>query len=157
MIRDGFPVKRIDIDEEPDLRAAIAIEGVPAFVVVDRDGRELGRISGPRSASDLARFYKTAAAKARPPDQAERHVGCEAATAARVIDDDRRRPAASGDHKTPTAQDRRSRADDEPERPAPAFANPKPWETVVRIRVIGNRSTGFGSGTVDPQHANRSR
>ena len=30
----------------------------------------------------------------------------------------------------------------------PAFTNPKPWETVVRIRVLSNRSTGFGSGTI---------
>ena len=43
--------------------------------------------------------------------------------------------------------DRRS-TEDEAERPAPAFANPKPWETVVRIRVLGTRSTGFGSGTI---------
>jgi hypothetical protein len=26
--------------------------------------------------------------------------------------------------------------------------NPKPWETVVRIRVLGKNSVGFGSGTV---------
>ena len=30
----------------------------------------------------------------------------------------------------------------------PVFTNPKPWETVVRIRVISPRSTGFGSGTI---------
>ena len=75
MIRDGIPVKRIDIDEEPDLPRRYKIEGVPAFVVVDRDGRELGRTSGARSASDLARFFKTAAAKARPVEEdAGRHT-----------------------------------------------------------------------------------
>ena len=35
-----------------------------------------------------------------------------------------------------------------PRGPPQASANPKPWETVVRIRVIGSRSTGFGSGTI---------
>ncbi len=33
-------------------------------------------------------------------------------------------------------------------KPSPPSTNPKPWETVVRIRVQSNRSTGFGSGTV---------
>ena len=51
---------------------------------------------------------------------------------------------------TRTADTRRvaARGEDEADRPEPAFTNPKPWETVVRIRVIGDRSTGFGSGTV---------
>ncbi len=29
-----------------------------------------------------------------------------------------------------------------------AKANPKPWETVVRVKVQGEGSIGFGSGTV---------
>ena len=45
-----------------------------------------------------------------------------------------------------------SRPASSPESPRPppesSGENPKPWETVVRIRVIGNRTTGFGSGTV---------
>ena len=35
----------------------------------------------------------------------------------------------------------------------PAFTNPKPWETVVRIRVLSNRSTGLRLGHDHPQHA----
>lgn len=45
-----------------------------------------------------------------------------------------------------------------PEAPRPppeaSGVNPKPWETVVRIRVIAARSTGFGSGTVIASTAN---
>ena len=37
---------------------------------------------------------------------------------------------------------------EQPRGPPASSANPKPWETVVRIRVIGSRSTGFGSGTI---------
>jgi len=147
LIRDGFPVKRIDIDEEPDLQRRYRVEGVPAFIVVDRAGNELGRISGPRSANDLARFYKTAAAKAAPSEQAGSHVGGSGDR--RSGDDDLDDEAESSNQK------RRGRKaaprdddDEELDRPAPSFVNPKPWETVVRIRVIGNRSTGFGSGTV---------
>ena len=47
----------------------------PTFIVVDRAGRELDRTSGLESAAELARFYKTAAAKARPPADSNAHVG----------------------------------------------------------------------------------
>ena len=145
LIRDGYPIKRIDIDEEPDLQRRYRVEAVPTFIVVDRDGRELDRLSGPRSASDLARFYKTAAAKARSvadsgsrvASRGDRSSGDEEQSDDRDDDDDssgKRRVAA--------------RANDGAEGSAAAFSNPKPWETVVRIRVIGDRSTGFGSGTV---------
>ena len=145
LIRDGYPIKRIDIDEEPDLKRRYGVDAVPTFVVVDRDGRELGRLSGPRSAGDLARFYKTCAAKARPPADAsqppasrgDRRSGDEEGDEDRDVDADRtprRRVAARGV--------------EDVERSEPAFSNPKPWETVVRIQVIGERTKGFGSGTV---------
>src|SRR5262249_47345568 len=40
------------------------------------------------------------------------------------------------------------RSDDDDPAAAPGFTNPKPWATVVRIRVLGAHSTGFGSGTI---------
>jgi thiol-disulfide isomerase/thioredoxin len=145
LIRDGIPVKRIDIDEEPDLPRRYKIEGVPAFVVVDRDGRELGRISGARSASDLARFFKTAAAKARPVEEdAGRHAS-KSGDRRSGDDDPDDDPVEDAPKRRPKKVALRSDPDEGSE---PAFANPRPWETVVRIRVIGARSTGFGSGTV---------
>jgi thiol-disulfide isomerase/thioredoxin len=146
LIRDGYPVKRIDIDEEPDLQRRYRVEGVPAFIVVDRAGHELGRISGPRSASELARFYKTSAAKARPPEDTGSHVGSHGDR--RSGDDEGDDDEHDPDNRNGRQRRVTSRREDEAERPEPAFSNPKPWETVVRIRVIGNRSTGFGSGTV---------
>ena len=118
---------------------------MPAFIVVDRQGRELDRISGPRSASELARFYKTAAAKARPPDNSRAHVGSRSDRRAsdQDEDDESDRDDRKAARSAPTAREQ-----DEPERSGRAFSNPKPWETVVRIKVIGSRSTGFGSGTV---------
>ncbi len=147
LIRDGLPVKRIDIDEEPDLQRRYRVEAVPAFIVVDRAGNELGRISGPRSASDLARFYKTAAAKIGRAEQAGSHVG---GSGDRRSGDDEEddEPEPSDQRGRPRKAAPREEDDDDSQRQAPGFVNPKPWETVVRIRVIGNRSTGFGSGTV---------
>jgi thiol-disulfide isomerase/thioredoxin len=145
LIRDGYPIKRIDIDEEPDLQRRYRVEGVPAFIVVDREGRELGRISGPRSASELARFYKTSAAKARPAADSSPYV---ASRSDRSSPDQDQSDEKDVDDETSGRRRVSTRAKDEAERSEPAFTNPKPWETVVRIRVIGDRSTGFGSGTV---------
>jgi hypothetical protein len=149
LIRDGYPVKRIDIDEEPDLARRYRVKGVPAFIVVDRAGQELGRISGARSANELARFYKTSAAKAQPSDDAGSHVGSHGDRRS-GDDEDADRDDEARDLEKPTPRPRKVsiRRDDEADRAAPAFSNPKPWETVVRIRIIGSRSTGFGSGTV---------
>ena len=83
LIREGYPVKRIDIDEEPDLPSErYRVEGVPAFIVVDRDGRELGRLSGPRSAGDLAHFYKTSGRQGTAPGEC---VGRTATAAPRTM------------------------------------------------------------------------
>ena len=48
-----------------------------------------------------------------------------------------------------TAAESQPRRDDEEEQTdEPAFKNPKPWETVVRIRVLSQGAVGFGSGTI---------
>ena len=145
LIRDGYPIKRIDIDEEPDLQRKYRVEGVPCFVVVDRAGHELGRISGRRSPRDLARFYETHAAQARPPKDTGSHVGSHGDRGSGEDDEsDERQPDDQNSNKRKVS----ARRDVEADQTAPAFANPRPWETVVRIRVIGSRSTGFGSGTI---------
>ena len=145
LIRKGYPIKSIDIDQEPELGERYHVESVPTFIVVDGSGRELDRTLGPQPAAELARFYMAAAAKAQPPANSNAHVGSreDAATGAGR----RRRPSRSASRKpagattTIAPKTRRERAE-------PAFTNPKPWETVVRIRVLSNRSTGFGSGTI---------
>jgi thiol-disulfide isomerase/thioredoxin len=145
LIREGYPIKRIDIDEEPDLPRRYHVEAVPTFIVVDRDGRELGRLSGPRSASDLARFYKTSAAKARPAADSSSPVASRGDRGSGDDDPDEDRDADNDRIKRRRVA---ARGIDEEERTEPAFSNPKPWETVVRIQVIGERTRGFGSGTV---------
>ena len=68
LIRQGYPIKTIDIDQEPKLRARYHVEQVPTFIVVDGAGRELDRTTGPQPAADLAKFYKAAIAKVQPPE-----------------------------------------------------------------------------------------
>jgi len=144
LIRQGYPIKRIDIDRDPKLASHYHVQGVPTFIVVDASGRELDRTSGVQPAADLARFYNTAATKARLPDSSNVHVGSTRES----------RPSASDDEDDIDAgrKDRRvdggNRPEEEPRRAVPVWTNPKPWETVVRIRVLSPHSTGFGSGTI---------
>jgi len=143
--RQGYPIKSIDIDQSPELASRYRVQSVPTFIVVDSSGRVLDRTAGLQPAADLARFYRAAALKAQPPANSRAHVGS-------------REPAAADDGEDPDADQpqprivRAQNAADVPERDddsdEPLFTNPKPWETVVRIKVMNTHSIGFGSGTI---------
>lgn len=98
------------------------VKEIPTFVVIDSEGRELDRISGYRPAADIAKMYRAAKAK---------------------------QAATSGEEEDEVE-------DEEDSRPETASSGvktlPKPWETVVRIRIDNHLSrpalTEFGSGTV---------
>jgi thiol-disulfide isomerase/thioredoxin len=144
LIHKGFPVKSINIDEAPEVAERYGVHGVPTFIVVDGAGRELDRTSGAQPADSLARFFLAAKAKAHPADHADADVGPRAdslATSGGDLDPADHRPQ-------PAADDVNDRPEQEPDRPQPVFTNPKPWQTVVRIRVLGPHSVGFGSGTI---------
>ena len=148
LIRNGYPIKSIDIDQEPERRRRDTVSTAfrPSSWSTAR-GRELDRTIGLQSAAELARFYKAAAAKAQPPANSNAHVGsrddarAESTTTTMTRRDE---PGRERRRRRP----RRSSRDRDAERSEPAFTNPKPWETVVRIKVLSNRSTGFGSGTI---------
>jgi thiol-disulfide isomerase/thioredoxin len=142
LIREGYAIKTIDIDQEPRLAQRYHVNAVPTFVVVDQSGHELARTSGPQPAPELARFFNAAAAKAQPPANSNSHVGSRQ-KASDDGDDVQRDQGAQ-----PDQADDDKRADRDAEQPEPAVVNPKPWKTVVRIRVLNNRSIGFGSGTI---------
>jgi thiol-disulfide isomerase/thioredoxin len=144
LIRNRYPVKSIDIDKDSGVATRYGVDRVPTFVVVDAAGRELDRTVGPQSAAALSRFYLAAKAKAQPPNNSNAHVGAG---------DDSRGASDDGDDE-PTEARPRTRRDDPDDRPEPetqrsnTLGNPHPAETVVRIKVLGQHSTGFGSGTI---------
>jgi thiol-disulfide isomerase/thioredoxin len=148
LIRLGYPIKAIDIDQEAQLSRRYHVDSVPTFIVVDGSGREIDRTAGLQSAAELARFYKAAAAKALPPANSNAHTGSGSDAGDREDDHhDGDSRAKSGRNNGKQPQDDRNH-DDDADQTEPNFSNPKPWETVVRIRVLSNRSTGFGSGTI---------
>jgi thiol-disulfide isomerase/thioredoxin len=54
---DGYPIREVDVDDEPELAKRYRISGIPTFIVVDRDGTERARTTGAKTAGELARFY----------------------------------------------------------------------------------------------------
>ena len=135
LIKKGYPVKSVDVDHTPDLAERYEVNGVPTFIVIDGTGQVLARTSGAQPAGQLAKMYLAAKAKVKTP---------EATRQPRVEDVDERDGGRDSDD-PPADDDREEPGDD---RSASAPTNPKPWETGVRIKVHGQGSIGFGSGTI---------
>jgi thiol-disulfide isomerase/thioredoxin len=157
--RKGYPIKSVDIDQSPELAARYRVQSVPTFIVVDSSGRELDRTQGFQPAATLVRFYRAAAAKAQPPANSNAHSGNREGKRDGDADEgDGERDSDSDEppRRIVRAQNLADAAQDEPDRDRDhdrdrdevPFTNPKPWETVVRIKVMNNHSIGFGSGTV---------
>lgn len=116
--RRKFPVRTIDVDEQPELAERFEIERLPTFVVVDAQGEVVFREEGAQSAATLAKWIERARDAAS--DDGE--------VAVQPID------VADGQPEEVEAQ--------------PARPNPRPWQSVVRITVKDGRAWGYGSGTV---------
>ena len=122
LVQRGYPVRMVDIDREPALSDRYRITAVPTFLVVDARGKELARTKGVLPAAQLAAFYNEAKLKAAT------SVPVEVAQERASFDDS---PAETEDSSIPS------------------LVNPKPWETVVRIKMhLSDSEWGFGSGTI---------
>lgn len=127
LVQKGYPIKAVDIDASPELAERYEVTGVPTFIVIDpSNGRALARSSGYQPAADLESLYRKGKdklpAKTPPTARVENDSPDVASASENEVDETR-----------PTTVD------------AP---NPKPWETVVRIKVHGSGMIGFGSGTI---------
>ena len=100
--------------------------------------------SPPPSSHDFTRQPRPRRSRRPTPTPTSAHVEDAGADRRRRRHDEPRRKAQG----RPGRRRRRSSRQTTATMPSRAFTNPKPWETVVRIRVLGNRSTGFGSGTI---------
>lgn len=59
LAREGYPVRRIDIDQQPQLASQYGITGVPCFVML-AGGREIGRVTGAASYDRLVQLINSA-------------------------------------------------------------------------------------------------
>ncbi|MDB5350487.1 MAG: trxA 2 [Planctomycetota bacterium] len=123
LVKNGYPIKPVDIDKSPRMAEKYRITGVPTFLVVDADGRELNRLTGYCPASDIATLYRKAQAKLESTQNT--------VLPAEETEDDE--SDNSGEESAETAR-----------------KNPNPWATVVRIKIDNphSHSVEFGSGTI---------
>jgi thiol-disulfide isomerase/thioredoxin len=56
---DGYPVRMVNVDQDPSLARQYRVDGVPTYVLVV-DGREVGRAVGPTSYAQLAGMFVAA-------------------------------------------------------------------------------------------------
>ena len=137
----GYPIKAIDIDQSRDVAQRYGVDRVPTFVVVDASGKELDRTAGLQSPRDLATFFNNAVAQAS---------GRTVEPAAAEVE------AAAEADSPPATEPAEPEAEGEPAAP-PRVANPKPWETTVRIKMhVSAGALIFGSGTIIHSDANES-
>ena len=66
LVRGRYPVRPIDVDEHPELAEQFKITGVPTFVIVDAEGREIARRVGYTTAKELAALYRESSGTATP-------------------------------------------------------------------------------------------
>lgn len=59
LIADGYPVRKVNVDNERQLTRKYRISAVPTFVMIV-DGQEVGRVSGPTSYSQLVGMFPKA-------------------------------------------------------------------------------------------------
>ncbi len=131
----GYPVKPIDIDKNPELADRYKITGVPTFVFVGPQGKELGRVSGVREATELAALYRAARTRLQRDRSADEAL---------ARDEGRDATTLRGQQPEDVDAETEDSADD---------TRHNPWETVVRIKVKNHLSRpratiGFGSGTI---------
>jgi thiol-disulfide isomerase/thioredoxin len=127
LVQKGYPVKSIDIDRAQAVAQRYQVTSVPTFIIVDGKGRELERTKGAQPAANLAALYKQAKAKSAPRTPTAQQNDED------VVDGTEKPEATPADDGQPPAKD------------APL---PRPWETVVRIKVHGTGMIGYGSGTI---------
>lgn len=129
-----YPIRSIDIDQSPEVAEQYQVKAVPTFIVADRQGRVLARTQGVTPALELAKLYNEAKLKAEAASEAPAAHPVREAASDRFVSDADRDP--NGEREAEAAA-------------TPSISNPRPWETVVRIKMhLSSKEWGFGSGTI---------
>lgn len=154
--RQGYPIRKVDVDQEPELAAKYHVESIPTFILVS-NGREVKRANGLTSEQQLVGMLKLL--DKRPAEKVAAAPRQKKESGPRL---------GIGIPLTPPEDSKPPRARPlpvEPTQPPPAenfaFAdasddlvyrgnNPdvNPQSASVRIRVKDGTSVNFGSGTI---------
>ncbi|MEX0716016.1 MAG: thioredoxin domain-containing protein [Planctomycetaceae bacterium] len=164
--REGYPVRKVDIDSRPELARKFGISGIPAFVLLV-DGEEVARVVGRTSETKLRQMLAMipaataggtnpahiAAAEQPSRPAASLPVSSPAPSSPRTVPVStpaRSVPAtfASADFEEPVIRANLDRGDGVDRVDAAARVIGDPLAASVRLRVKDKKGVNFGSGTI---------
>jgi RNA polymerase sigma factor (sigma-70 family) len=133
LARHGLPVRSIDVGNSDGLRDRYKVDTVPTYIIIDKSGKAYIQASGVIPPEQLSGLFGSARAMIRAESVAVPTDPLEGAEPGSSIPNHDEEPSL-----TPSS-------------------NPKPWETVVRIKIkLTDEEWGFGSGTVISSSAEES-
>lgn len=141
--RQGYAVRRVDVDKEPNLVERYGIESIPAFVLV-KSGREANRIVGVTTEAKLKGLFAAAAAASSSPPKTEKRQAPSVTPPIRV------QPIKAAPRNGPPVHRAIARA----QTPDPIRARsekpkrPSIMEASVRVRIRERGGMAYGSGTI---------
>lgn len=172
--RQGYAIRKVDVDEEPNLTQQFGVRTIPAFVLVI-NGQEADRVEGVTSEGDLKRMLAQipqsemaivsstgsasaprSSAPASTPSvklaqhEAEPKAGFQFPFLGGKKRDKQPAPVVLNENATIRANP----YDEQPE--TPAAPGDKTLATSTRIRVKDDRGINFGSGTIIESRTGRS-
>jgi hypothetical protein len=151
--QDGYPVRQIDVDQNPDLARRFGVGPIPCFVML-RDGREVGRIEGTASYEQLVQLCRASSGTVPGRGNPEVRAQSPDPTPPMALTSTNQPPMASNPRAMPTTQ----------RQPGAALTNhlaQNPQQNVhqlamqatVRLKVMDGSGNSFGTGTIIDTHA----
>jgi len=151
--QDGYPIRRVDVDANPELVRRFGIGPIPCFVLI-RDGRELQRVVGAASYEQLVGLFRQAGYAPGTTDLGGQEPAGGAASPNTPWPRDTQDPASTGS---------RQRTDAPLDSPAPpptqavashqlTAAQQLALQATVRLRVSDRNGHSRGTGTIIDVH-----
>ena len=132
LTRDGYPVRKIDVAQRPDLARQYQVTGVPCFVMLS-NGLEVDRVVGACSHARLVEMFATAQPHSTMPEP-----------------DGRRRPSSD---EVVRAQSPDSQLDSAPSSNTNiADTKRKAYDATIRLRIEDETGHSIGTGTIVDTH-----
>ncbi|MCA9122511.1 MAG: trypsin-like peptidase domain-containing protein [Planctomycetaceae bacterium] len=145
LTRDGYPIQKIDVSQQPEVAARFQVTGVPCFVMLS-NGREVDRVVGACSHARLLQMYASAESTAKTP------------TSKSLVETEpsglhEQRPTFS--HENVRAQSPDSKFD-RVDHSSEITGNPRraAYEATIRLRIEDASGHSVGTGTIVDRHGN---
>ena len=151
--QDGYPVRQIDVDQNPDLARRFGVGPIPCFVML-RDGREVGRIEGTASYEQLVQLCRSASDTGPGQGRPEVRAQSPDPMSPSPPPNTNQPPMVSNPRGMPTIQHTPGAASTNRAAPnPPQNVHQLAMQATVRLKVIDGSGNSFGTGTIIDTHA----